>query len=66
MGSFRISTNIFGLVVFKSDHLEAKRVADYTRKMKKLPLRIRDVLWDGLYIEYALVAEMSGVNRQAA
>lgn len=50
----------------QSDHLEAKRVADYTRKMKKLPLRIRDVLWDGLYIEYALVAEMSGVNRQAA
>jgi len=50
----------------RSDHLEAKRVAEYTRKMKKLPLRIRDVFWDGLYIEYALVAEMSGVNQQAA
>ncbi len=45
----------------RSDDLEAKRVADYTRKMKKLPLRIKDVFWDGLYIEYALVADMSGV-----
>ena len=50
----------------RNDHLEAKRIADYTRKMKKLPLRIKDVFWDGLYIEYALVAEMSEVNEQAA
>jgi hypothetical protein len=48
------------------DHVEAKRVLDYARQMKKLPLTIKGVLWQGLFIEYALVAEVEGLKQRAA
>jgi hypothetical protein len=37
---------------------EAGRVIDYTRRLGGPPAIIRDVLWKGLFIEYAIVAEV--------
>ena len=39
------------------EHVEATRVLDYARRMGEPPVVIRNVTWDGLSIDYALVAE---------
>ena len=38
------------------DDPEASRVIDYAQQFNRLPVLIRDVMWQGLFIEYALVA----------
>jgi len=48
------------------DHVEAKRIIDYARRMGEPPVVIRNVLWDGLYIDYALVAEYDRTTAAAA
>lgn len=44
--------------MISSDHVEAARVIDYARQIGKLPVTIRDTMWKGLFIEYALVAQL--------
>lgn len=44
--------------LISSAHPEAARVCDYARQLGKLPLVIRDTMWKGLFIEYALVAQV--------
>jgi hypothetical protein len=44
--------------LISSDHVEAARVIDYARQIGKLPVTIRDTMWKGLFIEYALVAQL--------
>lgn len=39
-----------------SDDPEAARVIDYTHRLGGAPAIIRDVMWQGLFIEYAVVA----------
>lgn len=39
----------------RPDDLEASRVLDYARQIGRPPVRIRGVVWKGLYIEDALV-----------
>jgi hypothetical protein len=48
------------------DHVEAKRVIEYAQQMGEPPIHIRNVFWDGLYIEYALVAEYDHTTAAAA
>lgn len=48
------------------DHVEAKRIIEYARQMGDPPVVIRNVYWDGLYIEYALVAEYDRTTAVAA
>ncbi len=44
--------------VVSSDDAEASRVIDYTRRLGGPPAEIRDAMWRGLFIEYALVASV--------
>jgi hypothetical protein len=48
------------------DHVEAKRIIEYARQMGEPPILIRNTFWDGLYIEYALVAEYDHTTAAAA
>lgn len=48
------------------EHIEAARVLDYARRMGEPPVVIRKVMWEGLYIEYALVAEYDRTTAAAA
>jgi hypothetical protein len=52
--------------VIASDHLEAARVCDYARQFGELPVVIRDTMWKGLFIEYALVAQLPQVATAVA
>jgi len=44
--------------IVPSNDPEASRVIEYTRELGGPPVLIRDVMWKGLFIEYALVASV--------
>jgi hypothetical protein len=48
------------------EHVEASRVIEYARRLGEPPVVIRDAMWDGLYIDYALVAEFEPSTAAAA
>lgn len=48
------------------DDVEASRVIEYARRLGEAPVVIRNTYWDGLYIEYALVAEYDHSTAAAA
>jgi hypothetical protein len=48
------------------EHVEASRVIEYARRLGEPPVVIRDAMWDGLSIEYALVAEFEPSTAAAA
>lgn len=50
----------------RPNNTEAERVLDYARQFRAAPVVISNVVWNGLYIEYALVAEAPGLERVAA
>lgn len=53
----RIETGVrFDIVDTKND--EASRIIEYTRGLGGPPAVIRDAVWKGLFIEYALVASV--------
>jgi hypothetical protein len=41
---------------------EPARVLDYAQNVGELPVTIRDAMWKGLFIEYALVASVPQAN----
>ena len=54
------------IIAVPRDHIEASRVIDYARRMGEPPISIRNVHWNGIYIEYALVADYSRSTAAAA
>jgi len=42
----------------RPDHVEAKRVLDYASRLGTPPVAIKEVFWDGLFIEDAVVVKM--------
>lgn len=48
------------------DHVEASRIIAYANQLGDLPLVIRDVLLDGVFIEYALVPNYLNLKVLAA
>ena len=52
-----VDTKVRFSVVSESD-MEAARLIDYVQQLGKVPTIIRDSMWKGLFIEYALVAKI--------
>lgn len=52
--------------IVSSEDPEAARVMDYARRLGSIPTIIRDVMWNGLFIEYALVAMIPHPNMAVA
>lgn len=48
------------------DHIEASRVLDYARRFGRPPVEIEGVLLDGLYVDFALIADYPGADAAAA
>lgn len=44
--------------IVSADDAEASRIIDYARQYGSLPVLIDDTMWKGLFIEYAIVAEL--------
>ena len=49
-----------------SDDTEASRVLDYAERLGGPPVIIRGMMWQGLFIEYAVVARIPERNAAAA
>ena len=49
-----------------ADHIEASRVIDYATRLGEPPIVIRNAIWDGLYIDYALVTKYPPSTTAAA
>jgi hypothetical protein len=55
---------LVGFHIVDVDDPEASRVLDYAQRLGGPPVIIRDAMWQGLFIEYALVAMLP--DRKAA
>jgi hypothetical protein len=52
--------------VIQADDAEASRIIEYSRRMGDVPVEINGALIDGMFIEYALVADYPGADAAAA
>ena len=50
----------------RPNSIEAQRVLEYALQFRMAPVVISNVVWKGLYIEYAIVAEAPGLEKVAA